>query len=74
MRRFIVEDEHGNRGYVPECHGLCGQKGGDACTTPTTCRGQPVAAQGLIVWVLSVMLVAWLAWQFIAGMFEGVKS
>ena len=74
MRRIFVEDENGNRGYLPECHGLCGQKGGDACRTPTSCRGKPTAAQGLIVWVLLVMLAAWLAWQIVAGTFEGVKS
>jgi hypothetical protein len=74
MRRIFVEDENGNRGYLPECHGLCGQKGGSACPTPTTCRSKPTAAQHLIVGALALMLVAWLAWQFIAGIFEGVKS
>ena len=73
MRRIFVEDEHGNRGYLPECHGLCDQ-GRMACNTPTSCRSKPTRTQRLIVGALAVMLVAWLAWQFIAGIVEGVKS
>lgn len=73
MRRFIVEDEHGNRGYLPECHGLCDQ-GRQQCNTPTSCRSQPVAAQCLIVWVLALVMAAWIAWQIVAGIVDWVKS
>jgi hypothetical protein len=73
MRRTYIEDEHGNGGYLPECHGLCNQ-GRSVCSTPTTCRSKPTRMQHLIVGALAVMLVAWLAWQFLAGIAGGVKS
>jgi len=25
MRQIFIEDEYGNRSYLPECHGLCDQ-------------------------------------------------
>ncbi len=73
MRRVYIEDENGNRGYLPECHGLCKQ-GREECRTPTTCAGGHGLVKRVIVGALAMMLIFWLAWQIVAGILEGVRS
>ena len=73
MRRYYVEDEDGNRGYLSNCQGWC-EQGRRDCRTPEECRDKPTTVQHLIIWALTASLIVWLCWQVACALVDWVRS
>jgi len=73
MSRYIIEDENGNRSYLPVCEGSCDQ-GKSNCRQPAACRERPTRAQNVIVGALGIMVFVWLAWLVVRGLVDWLTA
>jgi len=73
MSRYIIEDEDGNRSYLPVCEGSC-EQGKSNCRQPAACRERHTRVQDVIWGALGVMLLIWIALLVVRGIVDWLTA